>query len=460
ATNPVTGKREFMLMSESQEIQLGRETDPQIIASYGLYQDDALTRYIDDLGQRMAVISHRPQLQFTFRVLDSPVVNAFAVPGGYVYVTRGILSFMNNEAELAAVLAHEIGHITARHTAQQYSKAQLAGLGLGVGQILSENFRKYAGYAEFGVGLLFLRFSRDNERQADQLGVEYSSKVGYDATKMADFFTSLERLAGGAEQGGLPGWFSTHPNPADRVAATRRMAREWQGKLATGEWNVNRDQYFDTIDGLVYGEDPRQGFVEKNTFYHPSLRFQFPVPEGWNVTNLPTQVQIAPEAQDAIIMLTLEEGTNPGIAAQKFAEKTGATIHSSQEVTVNGLQAHSLLSNVQSGETNLNLLSYFIAKDNHIFILHGLSTPDRFAAHRNTFSHTMTNFSTLDEPHIVNVEPNRIQIVRVKETASFRTILNAFTQDEDRQKDLALLNGVTLDETTTTGTPFKITTSK
>ena len=379
ATNPVTGKREFMLMSESQEIQMGREYDPQITASYGLYQDDALTQYIDNLGQSMAAISHRPQLAFTFRVLDSPVVNAFAVPGGFVYVTRGILSYMNNEAELAAVLGHEIGHITARHTAKQYSKAQLAGLGLGLGQILSEDFRKYAGYAEFGVGLLFLRFSRDNERQADQLGVEYSSKVGYDATKMSDFFTVLERLAGGAEQGGLPGWFSTHPNPVDRVAATRRMAREWQGKLATGEWKVNRDQYFDRIDGLVYGEDPRQGFVEGNTFYHPGLRFQFPVPEGWTLSNLPTQVQIAPDAKDAIIMLTIEEGTNPRNAAQTFAEKTGATVSSSQSVTVNGLLGHSLLSVVQSDQTSLHVLSYFIAKENHIFILHGLSTPDRFS---------------------------------------------------------------------------------
>ena len=159
----------LMLISASEEIKLGQEADKGIVASYGLYQDRDLTLYVEEMGESMARISHRPNLPFTFRVLDSPVVNAFAVPGGFVYVTRGIMAYMNNEAELAAVLAHEIGHITARHTAKQYSKSQLAGLGLGIGKMMSEDFARYAGYAEFGVGLLFLRFSRDNEREADRL---------------------------------------------------------------------------------------------------------------------------------------------------------------------------------------------------------------------------------------------------------------------------------------------------
>lgn len=456
ATNPVTGKKEFMLMSESQEIQLGRDSDPQITATYGVYQDSALTQYIDNLGQSMANISHRPNLQFTFRVLDSPVVNAFAVPGGFVYVTRGILAYMDNEAELAGVLGHEIGHITARHTAQRYSTAQLATLGLDIGKMISEDFRKYAGYVELGVGLLFLKFSRDNERQADQLGVEYSTTVGYDATKMSDFFTTIDRLAGGAAQGGLPGWLSTHPNPVDRVAATRRMAVEWQQKIGTGKWHVNRESYLKMIDGLVFGPDPRQGFVEKNTFHHPTLQFQFPVPEGWQVNNLPTQVQIVSPENDAALILGLEEGTHPQRAAQQFIDRTKGHVLSEESTSVNGLQAYRLLSDVQSDQTPLRVLSYFIAKDKYSYNFHGLSSSDRFSSYQATFEQTMTNFAHLRNRSIIDIKPKRLIIVQVRETAPFRKIIQPYTSTELDEKDLALINGMTLDEVVTPGTFIKV----
>ena len=194
AVNPVTGKTELMLLSESDEIQLGQQSDKEVVAQYGLYDDAQLQSYIDQLGQKMVKISHRPNLSFSFRLLDSPVINAFAVPGGFVYITRGILAYLNNEAEFAGVLGHEIGHVTARHSAKQYTKAQFAQLGLGVGSILSEDFAKYSGLAQVGVGLLFLRFSRDAERQSDDLGVEYSTKVGYDAREMGNFFHTLDQM--------------------------------------------------------------------------------------------------------------------------------------------------------------------------------------------------------------------------------------------------------------------------
>ena len=231
AVNPVTGKHELMLLSEANEIELGRQTDAQVVREYGIYEDPDLTRYLDRICRRLGRISHRPNLAYHFKVLDTPVVNAFAVPGGYVYFTRGILASLNSEAELAGVMGHEIGHITARHTAQQYSRAQLAQIGLGLGMILSETFRNFGDLAQFGVGMLFLKFSRDNERQADDLGVEYSSRDGYDATHMVNFFETLKRMNPGSDQKGLPDWFSTHPNPADRVAKVRLRAREWQNKL-------------------------------------------------------------------------------------------------------------------------------------------------------------------------------------------------------------------------------------
>ena len=231
ALNPVTGKRELMLMSASDELAMGQQTDPQILRTYGKYEDADLARYVAALGKKIGALSHQPNLAYSIQVLDSPVVNAFAVPGGYVYLTRGILAYLNDEAELAGVVAHEIGHIAARHSAQQYSKAQFAQLGLGLGSVLSKTFRKYAGVAQAGVGLLFLSFSRSDEREADALGVEYSAKAGYDSNHMANLFDSLERLNPGEGQGGLPGWFSTHPNPENRIAAIKQDTQVWREKI-------------------------------------------------------------------------------------------------------------------------------------------------------------------------------------------------------------------------------------
>jgi len=181
AINPVTHKRELMLLSAADEVAMGQQTDPQVLQTFGQYKDADLARYVTALGNKLGALSHQPELDYSVKVLDSPVVNAFAVPGGYVYLSRGILAYLNDEAELAGVMGHEIGHIAARHSAQQYSRAQVTQLGLGLGAMVSKTFRKYAGLAQFGVGMLFLSFSRDMERQADALGVEYSSKAGYDA---------------------------------------------------------------------------------------------------------------------------------------------------------------------------------------------------------------------------------------------------------------------------------------
>ncbi|HZF63066.1 MAG TPA: M48 family metalloprotease, partial [Chitinophagaceae bacterium] len=193
ATNPVTGKRQVVLMSEEQEIAMGREADPQIVAQFGLYEDKALQDFITQKGKAMAAISHRPNLNYEFKIVDSDVLNAFAVPGGYVYFTRGIMAHFNNEAEFAGVLGHEIGHITARHTVSQQSRAVLGQIGLIGAMIIRPELAQLGEAASQGLGLLFLKYGRDAERESDRLGVEYSSKINYDAQEMADFFTTLER---------------------------------------------------------------------------------------------------------------------------------------------------------------------------------------------------------------------------------------------------------------------------
>ena len=220
AVNPATGKRQLVLISESEEVRLGRENDRAIVAQFGLYDDQELQDYVSRLGRRMAAQSERPDLDWTFRVLDDPLVNAFALPGGYIYITRGILAHFNSEAELASVLGHEIGHVTARHSVNQLSKAQLAQLGLGVGTIVApEEMDRFGGLAQTGVGLLFLKFGREDERQADDLGLRYLVRTGYDPRPMADVFVTLKRV--GASSGG-----GSNPPIGSRPTPTPKTVRD------------------------------------------------------------------------------------------------------------------------------------------------------------------------------------------------------------------------------------------
>ena len=253
AVNPVTGKRQVMFMSESQEIALGAQSDPAVVAQFGLYNDDKLQAFIKEKGQEMASISHRSHLKYEFKVVDSLVLNAFALPGGYVYFTRGILAHFNNEAQFAGVLGHEIGHITARHGASQQSKQMLYSGGLILGMVLSPELASMGELASQSLGLLFLKFGRDDETQSDQLGVEYSTKIGYDAKEMARFFGVLDRVSGGPE-GRVPTFMSTHPDPADRNIKVEQYAKEWQAKTpgknfeasgSFGPWMMTADEVGD-----------------------------------------------------------------------------------------------------------------------------------------------------------------------------------------------------------------------
>jgi predicted Zn-dependent protease len=456
AVNPVTGERQLMLLSDADEAKLGSQTDVQIEQQYGVYEDSRLNSYVDDLGQRMTRLSHRPNLQYRFKVLDSPVVNAFAVPGGYVYFTRGILAYLNSEAELAGVMGHELGHITARHSAQQYSRAQVAQIGLGLGMLLSETLQKFGGAAQFGVQMLFMRFSRDNERQADDLGVEYSSKAGYDATHMARFFETLERMNPGADKSGLPGWFSTHPNPEDRIGAVRRKSMEWQGKLGMKAPKVNRNAYLRRIDGLALGEDPAQGYVEKNTFYHPALMFQFPVPDKWQVQNTHTMLRMLSQRQDAVMMLGFSGEGSPRQAAQRFVTQNRASVIESGGRRVNGLPAYRVVGRLNTQQGQLGVMAYFIENRGKVYIFQGLSTWSAFSGYRSLFENSMRGFRRPAHPERLRRKPSRIAVRSVRKGGALRQVLKSMGAGEDDLHTLALLNGMQLDHHVQAGTLLKM----
>jgi len=456
AVNPVTGKRELMLMSSADELAMGQQTDPQILQTYGKYEDADLARYVSALGKRLGALSHQPNLAYTIQVLDSPVVNAFAVPGGYVYLTRGILAYLNDEAELAGVVAHEIGHIAARHSAQQYSKAQFAQLGLGLGSVLSKTFRKYAGVAQVGVGLLFLSFSRSDEREADSLGVEYSAKAGYDSNHMANLFVSLERLNPGESQGGLPGWFSTHPNPDNRIAAIKQDTQVWREKIQQTRFAVNRDQYLKQIDGIVFGEDPRQGYVEGNVFYHPELRFQFPVPAGWKVNNTATQVQMINRDQNAVILFSMAPEKTPAAAAKAFVNESKASVLKSENTKVNGMSAYRIISDVTTEQGVIRVMSYFIQKGQTVYAFLGYTEQSRFNGYSSAFEQTMGRFNNLTDSRKINVKADRLDVKRTTTQGSLRQALRKFGEPENRGEALAIINGMKLDDAVPGNTFLKV----
>lgn len=461
--NPVTGKREFMLLSKEQEIAMGQEADPDIVNFFGLYEDEKLQNFIKEKGQEMAAISHRDELVYEFKIVDSPVVNAFAVPGGYVYFTRGILAHFNNEAEFAGVLGHEIGHIAARHSAKQYSQSMLAQVGLIAGMVISPEFAQFAEIAQAGVGLLFLKFGRNAERQSDKLGVEYSTKIGYDAEEMADFFLTLDRMGSQSGAASVPAFLSTHPDPRNRYETVQELAAEWQEELNATDLKVNRDEYLRMIDGIIYGEDPKQGFVEDNFFYHPVLEFQFPIPADWTFQNTPQQVQMANKEGNALMILTLAPGESLEAAAQAILKNYQLTLVDSRQENVNGLSAIVMVADQQQQEQQgqqaqqaIRTLTYLIAYGGNIYNIMGISSVDDFANFMPVFTNTMTNFRQLNDPDKLNREPDRIRIKTVRQDGTLAQALQNFQVEEDRLQELAILNGMQLEDRVEQGMLFKV----
>ncbi len=465
ATNPVTGKRQVILVSENQELAMGQQADPAVVAQFGLYPDKKVQRFITDKGKAMAAVSHRAGLDYQFKVVDSPVINAFALPGGYVYFTRGILAHFNNEAQFAGVLGHEIGHVTARHSAQQQTKQLLGQVALIGGMVLAPAVAQYGEQAMQGMQLLFLKFGRDDERQSDELGVEYSSAIGYDAAEMADFFQTLQREQQGNGAAAVPDFLSTHPNPAARYETVHQLAADWKKAHPAAKLAVNRDAYLRLIDGLTYGEDPRQGFVEGSVFYHPDLKFQFPVPAGWAHQNSPEQFQMAPKDGKALLLLTTAPGADLQAAAQAYTKQMKLQPTDSRSLTINGFPALAVQADQvgqadpQTGQTaapTVRTLSTFIQDGKTIYALVGASAPADFAAYLPAFTGAAQQFQRLTDREKLARQPEKIHLKTVKQPTTLAEFLRANGVAEKRLEEMAILNGMQLTERLGNGLLVKV----
>lgn len=464
--NPVTGKREIILMSTDQEIALGQQSHPSIVASMGLYEDKKLQSFITEKGMAMAKISHRPELPYQFNIIDSPVVNAFAVPGGYVYFTRGIMAHFNNEAEFAGVLGHEIGHVTARHSARQQTSQILGTVGLIAGMVLSPKLAQFGEQAMQGLQLLMLSYSRAHESESDKIGVEYSSKIGYDAHQMANFFGTIKRISDNAGQS-IPNIMSTHPDPGDRFNNVHQMAKEYQAAQPKN-YAINRDSYLQMINGIVYGEDPKQGFVENNVFYHPELRFQFPTPAGWQTQNSPAQFVMAPKDGKAEMILMLA-GTNLDSAALNIQKQFNLKVLESARRTINGNQAIVLVSQQQPQQqqqgqpqqqqtpaNTVQVASWLIRYNGMVYAIHGVTTADIFTTLFPTFKNTAENFRMLTDPDKLNRKPERIFVKTVPRDGSFKDIMTTLGMPANRIEELGVVNSMKADDQVKRGTLIKV----
>jgi predicted Zn-dependent protease len=439
ARNPATGRQELMLVSEAQEIEMGQQYDKEVVATIGLYPDPALQRYIQDLGVRLAATSERSKLPWTFRVVDDPAVNAFALPGGFIYVTRGIMAHLGSEAELAGVVGHEIGHVTARHTASQLSKQQLAGLGLAIGAIASSTIERYAGVASQALGVLFLKFSRDDENQADGLGLRYVQRANFDPRQMPAVFRLLDRLSSQQTGGRLPEWLATHPNPANRLERMNTqiaaLPQDFSGTI------VNRNGYERRLDGMIFGMNPREGFFKGTEFFHPDLRFRITFPNGWSTFNGKQAVAAVSAEQDAVIELTVAEGSSADQAARAFLSQEGLQGGTLSRGHVSGLAASGapFAAATQSGTVRGTVL--FVEYGRGVYRMLAYSPEARWSANAAAADRALHSFQPLTDPAMLNVQPQQIDIL----TLDRRTTIAELAQQRPSPvpaATLALLNQV------------------
>ena len=258
---------------------------------------------------------------------------------------------------------------------------------------------------------------------------------------MADFFTTLERMSPSSGTSGLPEWFSTHPNPVDRIGAVRRKTAEWQQKLAGQTFVANQEQYLAQVDGMVFGDDPRQGYVDAQSFYHPTLKFVLPVPSKWSVNNAPSQLQYVSPNEDAAIMLTAESGDTPQKAAGAFVEQSKASVQKSDAISVNGLPAQRLVSTVITDADTLAVMSYFIKKDNMIYTLHGITAPTSYNSYATSFSNVMGQFKTLTDVKRMQVKPTLLSVTASKTAGTLAAVLRTSGVKEAELETMAILNG-------------------
>lgn len=425
ATNPVTGRSDLAFMSEADEIRIGQQMHPQILQQYGVYDDAKLQEYVNSVGQQLAAKSHRSHLKYIFTVLDSDEVNAFATPGGYIYITRGIMAYLNSEAELAAVVGHEIGHVTARHAVRQQSQSSLAGIGAVAVGILtgSGDLANLTGEAATA---LVRGYGRDMELEADRLGAEYITKLGFDSENMVDVVRLLKNqemfeVDRARREGRQPkiyhGVFSTHPDNDTRLREVVESAKQFAAAERTDD---HVRTYMQHLEGMAVGSSRAQGVVKGTRFYHANFNFTLAFPTGWQVQNQPDRLIAVSPQQDSMIQLTTETPP-PNTGPRELLARLLATSGSGQgeELEINGLKAYSAV--VRSAKTPFGQgpARYVVIYYNNLaYVFAGASKASTAVpAADAVIMSSIKTFRRLRENEFALAEPFKIKLVQATDGA-------------------------------------------
>jgi predicted Zn-dependent protease len=458
ATNPATGKRQFSLMSEEQEIQIGQHQDAQTRREMGVYDDDALQGYVTGVGLKLAEVSERPSLPWHFTVVDVPAINAFALPGGYIYITRGILPYLQDESQLAGVLGHEIGHVTARHSAEQYSRATGAELGLILGSVLVPGGAGLAQAGGSGLGVLFLKYGRDDEAQADALGVRYAARAGWDPGGMPRMLTTLGRIEETADNKGVPNWLSTHPAAADRVE--RVQAAVQAAETGATKFTIDRDGFMRHVDGVVYGDNPSQGVVRGNHYLHAGLRFSIDFPEGWDVTNGQAQVVAKePGTENLMLLQVLQQPLGRTIedVALQSMQRAGFRAESGDRRSINGLEAFiGTYTGTLRGMGRVTVRAAHVEHNRNVLMIAGIAAPDAYDRLDPVLTKAIDSFRPISRGEAEEIRPNHVAIYTARQGDTWQSVAVRESDNLVKPATLAIMNGHASDDPPRPGERLKV----
>ncbi len=464
--NPATGEKQFAgFMPPEEENRVGAAQHPQIIAGFGgEYNNPKIQAYVREIGARVSKQTERPDVKYQFFLLDTPMLNAFAVPGGYIYTTRGVLEAANSESELAAVLAHEVGHITARHSAERYSRDVLTAIGT-IAATAAIGNAAASEVIGLGANLYSKSYSRGQESQADDLGIRYLSRSGYDTFAMTGFLSQLEadhklqqKIAGTGNQESAPSFFATHPNTEKRVVDASNIA----SKYPKGSSHVGRDRHLRMIDGLLYGESGKQGFSRGQTFYHPELGFTFTVPKGYQIINQPHQVS-AVSKNGSVMMLDIDANPahkNPYEYLTQVWLKDQPEMNPPETLSIHGMRAATTFFN---GELNGQLVSIRVLaiqySPDQIYRFQLAIPQNSTTSVINDLKQSTYSFRRMTSAEKKSIKPQKLKVITARAGDTVTTLSNRMDFDTLKTERFLALNGIKTGEKIISGHKYKIVTA-
>ena len=444
--NPATGGVQAFLIDEQQEVELGRKADAEITASMRTFTEaPKLVAKVEEVAAKIVEASERPQLPWTFRVLDDPAVNAFALPGGYVYVTRGLLTHLGSEAELAAVLGHEVGHVTARHGAVKLRKTNVARRSVGVFRVVDPGLRHIGGFAAGVAGLALLKYSRDDEYEADDLALRYVKATGYDPAGVPEVFAVLSDVAESDSR--VPSWLSTHPEPALR---RERVAQ----RLGKSGLPGPDPQWLALLEGVVYGRDARDGFMLERRYVQPRAQFRIDMPQDWKVDVDTTGLVGIAGDESALFVLGPSDEATAAEALEAFFVETKLAKGEVWEGKIGGFPASSAAFSISASDGSLTGLVAFVQHGPQVVAMIAAAPTDVWPTHAEAIAATVSSFHALTDQRLLAIEPTRIHL----ETLDAETTLAAYNEAKPSSIpviELARINHVEPDEALPAGRVIK-----